>query len=65
LNGHKGAAVYAIYAAGLWLWAKVNGEARVAVAEYSYEYRPETIDDVIEIKFLFIAYHILQNLIVI
>jgi hypothetical protein len=42
----KGSGIYAIYAAGPWIGAKVNGEPRVAVAEYSYEYRPGNIDPV-------------------
>jgi hypothetical protein len=52
LNGNsgfewpKGSGIYAIYAAGPWIGAKVNGEPRVAVAEYSYEYRPGNIDPV-------------------
>jgi hypothetical protein len=40
----KDGSLYAIYAAGLWLGAKVRREVRVAVAEYSYEYLPGTID---------------------
>lgn len=32
-----------MYAAGLWLGAKVNGEVRVSVAEYSAEYAPGPI----------------------
>jgi hypothetical protein len=40
----KGSGLYAIYAAGPWIGAKVNGEPRVAVAEYSYEYRPGNIN---------------------
>jgi hypothetical protein len=42
----KGSGIFAIYAAGPWIGAKVNGEPRVAVAEYSYEYRPGNIDPV-------------------
>jgi hypothetical protein len=30
----------AVYAAGLWVGAKVGGETRLAVAEYDQEYRP-------------------------
>ena len=30
----------AVHAAGLWLGGKVNGETRLAVAEYSHEYGP-------------------------
>ncbi len=33
----------AIYAAGLWVGAKVGGEIRLAVAEYDQEYRPGRI----------------------
>src|SRR5678815_3070474 len=33
----------AIYAAGLWIGAKVGGETRLAVAEYDQEYRPGRI----------------------
>ncbi|NIT61381.1 MAG: hypothetical protein GWN00_35795, partial [Aliifodinibius sp.] len=36
--------VYAIYASGLWMGAKVNNEVRVAIAEYSYEFGPGSID---------------------
>ncbi|NIT59650.1 MAG: hypothetical protein GWN00_26545, partial [Aliifodinibius sp.] len=35
--------VFAIYASGLWVGAKVSGEPRVAVAEYSYEFAPGRI----------------------
>ena len=41
----KGGGVSAIYAAGLWVGALVEGEARVVVAEYSYEYTPGTINE--------------------
>lgn len=34
-----------IYAAGLWVGAKVAGETRVAVAEYSSEYVPGPMAD--------------------
>ncbi len=40
----KESGIYAIYAAGLWVGARVNGETRVAVADYAYEYAPGTID---------------------
>ncbi|MFB3909089.1 MAG: hypothetical protein ACE15D_11880 [Candidatus Eisenbacteria bacterium] len=33
----------AVYAAGLWVGAKVNGEVRVTVAEYDLEYQPGKI----------------------
>jgi hypothetical protein len=33
----------AIYAAGLWVGAEVDGEVRVAIAEYSQEYVPGTM----------------------
>jgi hypothetical protein len=33
------------YASGLWLGAKINGELRIAVAEYDYEYLSGYIDD--------------------
>ena len=36
----KGTGKTALYAAGLWLGAKVNGERRLAVSEYSDEYKP-------------------------
>src|SRR5439155_5659391 len=36
----KGTGKTALYAAGLWLGAKVNGALRLAVSEYSDEYRP-------------------------
>lgn len=38
-----GGGVFAIYASGLWVGARVNGQPRVAVAEYSYEYGPGKI----------------------
>ena len=41
----KDGGVFAIYAAGLWVGARVGTEARVAVAEYSYEYGPGQIDN--------------------
>lgn len=42
----KDGGVFAIFASGLWIGAKVNNDVRVAVAEYDYEYRPGTIDPV-------------------
>ena len=42
----KGSGIFAIYAAGPWIGAKVNGEPRVAIAEYSYEFVPGTINSV-------------------
>ena len=39
----KGGNVFAIYASGMWIGAKVNNEVRVAIAEYSYEYKPGQI----------------------
>jgi hypothetical protein len=36
----KGTGKTALYAAGLWLGAKINGEKRLAVSEYSDEYKP-------------------------
>jgi hypothetical protein len=36
--------MFAIFAAGLWLAAEVEGAARVAVAEYSSEFLPGAID---------------------
>jgi hypothetical protein len=42
----KGSGLYAIFAAGPWIGAMVNGEPRVAVAQYSYEYLPGSIDPV-------------------
>lgn len=36
----KGSGKTAVYAAGLWLGARVGGETRVALAEYSSEYQP-------------------------
>jgi hypothetical protein len=36
----KGSTKTAIFAAGPWIGAKVNGETRVAVGEYSQEYTP-------------------------
>jgi len=36
----KGSGRTALYAAGLWLGAKINGEKRLAVSEYSDEYKP-------------------------
>lgn len=41
----KDGGVFAIYASGLWVGAKVDGEVRVAVAEYSYEFKPGQIDN--------------------
>ncbi len=38
-----GAGTFAIYASGLWVGARVNGSPRVAIAEYSYEYKPGKI----------------------
>jgi hypothetical protein len=42
----KGSGIFAIYAAGPWIGAKVNGESRVAIAEYSYEFVSGTINSV-------------------
>ena len=39
-----GSNIYAIYAAGLWMGAQVEDQPRVAVAEYSYEFVPGTIN---------------------
>jgi hypothetical protein len=36
----KGTGKTALYAAGLWLGAKINGALRLAVSEYSDEYKP-------------------------
>jgi hypothetical protein len=36
----KGTPKTAVYAAGLWIGAKVNGETRVAIGEYDQEYVP-------------------------
>ncbi len=36
----QGTGKTAVYAAGLWLGAKVNGEIRLAISEYSDEYAP-------------------------
>ncbi len=36
----KGTGKTALFAAGLWLGAKVNGGLRLAISEYSDEYRP-------------------------
>jgi len=36
----KGTEKHAVYASGLWMGAKVNGEIRVAIAEYSQEWGP-------------------------
>jgi len=35
----------AVYASGLWIGAKVNGELRVAISEYSDEYVPGVMKD--------------------
>jgi hypothetical protein len=40
----RGSNMFAIYAAGLWLGAEVEGEPRVVVGEYISEYLPGTID---------------------
>jgi hypothetical protein len=40
----KGSGDFEIYDSGLWVGAKVNGEARVAISFYTYEYAPGTID---------------------
>lgn len=37
--------IYSIYASGLWIGGKVNNEVRVAIAEYSYEYNPGTMNE--------------------
>ena len=42
----KDGGVYAIYASGLWMGAKVNNEVRVAMAEYNYEFGPGSIDPI-------------------
>jgi hypothetical protein len=42
----KGEGIFAVYASGLWVGAKVQDDIRVAVAEYSYEYAPGSIDPV-------------------
>jgi len=42
----QGGGVHAVYASGLWMGALVNNEVRVAVAEYSYEFAPGTINPV-------------------
>lgn len=39
----KGSGRTAVYAAGLWIGARVAGETRLAVAEYSFEYGPGPI----------------------
>ena len=39
----KGTGKTAVYAAGPWIAGKVNGELRVAIAEYSFEYAPGPI----------------------
>jgi hypothetical protein len=39
----KDGGVFAIYASGIWMGARVNGTPRVAIAEYSYEYGPGQI----------------------
>jgi hypothetical protein len=39
----KGSGNHALFAAGLWLAAQVNGQIRVAVSEYSDEYGPGPI----------------------
>jgi hypothetical protein len=39
----KGSTKTAVFAAGLWMGAKVNGETRVTVAEYSMEFVPGTM----------------------
>lgn len=39
----KGTGKTAVYAAGPWIAGKVNGEIRVAIAEYSFEYAPGPI----------------------
>jgi len=38
----KGSGKTAVFEAGLWLDARVNGQIRMAVAEYSQEYEPGT-----------------------
>ena len=40
----KGSGDFEIYDSGLWVGAKVNGEARVAISFYTYEYAPGAID---------------------
>ena len=40
----KDSGSFAIYAAGLWLGAKVNEETRVAIAEYASEFGPGNIN---------------------
>jgi len=39
----KGTVYTAVFAAGIWMGAKVNGETRVSVAEYSNNYSPGQI----------------------
>lgn len=46
LEWPKGGGVFAVYASGLWIGAKVNNDVRVAVAEYSYEFGPGSIDPI-------------------
>ena len=46
LEWPKGGGVFAVYASGLWISAKVNNDVRVAVAEYSYEFGPGSIDPI-------------------
>nr|NIT55737.1 hypothetical protein [Fodinibius sp.]NIW43925.1 hypothetical protein [Gammaproteobacteria bacterium]NIY24321.1 hypothetical protein [Fodinibius sp.] len=40
----KGSGKTEIYESGLWVGAKVNGEVRVAISFYTYEYAPGTMD---------------------
>lgn len=39
----KGSDLTALFAGGLWMGGRVNGQVRVAVAEYSWEYQPGQI----------------------
>ncbi len=44
LEWPKGSGKSAIYASGLWIAGKVDGEVRSAAAEYSSEYQPGSMD---------------------
>ena len=41
---------WVIYAAGLWIGGVVNGETRVAIAEYSDEFIPGPMDQILSIN---------------
>lgn len=43
-------AKYALYASGLWIGGKVNGETRVIIAEYSDEYIPGPMDEFVSVS---------------